>query len=160
MLLTCQWENESFNTGKTVMSYEICLQPWAHSTRNRIRGLTAKYQTCLFISSSCVKASTLSLLFLGLGFCYISLIHWQFSVDTKQSLLILLDGLNEINTVIVRIWVQICQKHREYTERELTAYIHIWEYFLIYYKKILNASLRMRVSFTCCHMDVLFYCYF
>lgn len=31
-------------------------------------------------------------------FCHISLIHWQFSVDTKQSLLLLLDD-NERNTV-------------------------------------------------------------
>lgn len=66
MLLTCQWENESFGMGKTVMSYEICQQPWAHSHRNRIRGLTDKYQTCLFISSACVKASTLYLLSWGL----------------------------------------------------------------------------------------------
>jgi len=34
--------------GKTVMSYEICLQPWAHSPRNRIRGLTDKYHVYLY----------------------------------------------------------------------------------------------------------------
>lgn len=81
MLLTGQWENQSFNTGKTVMSCEICLQPWAHSPRNRMKGLTDKYQGCLFISSTCP----------GAWFC-------QVSVDTKQSLLYLLDG-NERNTV-------------------------------------------------------------